>query len=334
MEEAQKCPRRQWIKNVVTAQKRKREFIAFEKKYAACSKQLAAPPRRSVVVGGQWTRKQDLNSQRSVVAEMSERRCPYYRGMSRSRKSRAKRHGRHSTSSRSPQQGNGKMMTQHTKEWSANQAPVAPSTPSQTCGATDQYSDISSVSDRRGAGSSDSSSNGSRCKGGRSDCSVTSRTTSSERKRSAPAGTQTSDELARSRLLRIAQTAFTENSSSLEPRSSVDDTPRQGDNRAGGWSSVDHYYNWYTSQWNALTRFGLAGLGRSSGSPARTRHSGNSTRRHSSRRTRSPRWSRPRCCLRRPINARRGDARAVSTLLTRTSTHMQRLPIWQMLSDA
>ena len=83
-----------------------------------------------------------------------------------------------------------------------------------------------------------------------------------------------------------------------------------------------------------ITRFGLTGLGRSSGSPARTRQSGNSTRRHPSRRTRSPRWSRPRCCLRRPINARRGDARAVSTLLTRTSTHMQRLPIWQMLSDA
>ena len=256
MEEAQKCPRRQWIMNGVTAHQRKQKILAFEKTYQATSKALGAPPRRSLVVGDQWTSKHDLDPQRSVVAEMSERRCPYYRGMSRSRKSRAKRHGRPSTSSRSPQQGNGKMMTQHTKEWSANQAPVAPSTPSQTCGATDQYSDISSVSDRRGAGSSDSSSsdsssNGSRCKGGRSDCSVTSRTTSSERKRSAPAGTQTSDELARSRLLRIAQTAFTENSSSLEPRSSADDTPRQGDNRAGGWSSVDHYYNWYTSQWNA-----------------------------------------------------------------------------------
>ena len=234
--------------------------MAFEKKYAASSKALAAPPRRSLVVGDQWTSKHDLDSQRSVVAETSERGCPYNRRMVRPRKSKAKRHGMSSTSSKSPQQGNGKMMTQHTKEWSANQAPVAPSTPSQTCGATDQYSDISSVSDRRGAGSSDSSSsdsssNGSRCKGGRSDCSVTSRTTSSERKRSAPAGTQTSDELARSRLLRIAQTAFTENSSSLEPRSSVDDTPRQGDNRAGGWSSVDHYYNWYASQWNAYCNY-------------------------------------------------------------------------------
>ena len=83
-----------------------------------------------------------------------------------------------------------------------------------------------------------------------------------------------------------------------------------------------------------IARFWLAGLGHSSGSPARTRHSCNSTRRQSSRRTRSLRWSRPRCYLRRPINARRGHARAVSTFLTRTSAHMQRLPIGQMRSEA
>ena len=193
MEKAQKCPRRQWIMNGVNAHQRKRKILAFEKTYQATSKALGAPPRRSLVVGDQWTSKHDLDSQRSVVAEMSERRCPYYRRMSRPRKSR-KRHGRPSTNSRSPQQGNGKMMTQHTKEWSANQAPVAPSTPSQARGATDQESDISRVSESRGAGSSDSSSNGFRCKGGRSDCSVESRITSSERKQEASAEKQTSDD--------------------------------------------------------------------------------------------------------------------------------------------
>ena len=246
MEKAQKCPRRQWIMNGVNAHQRKQKILAFEKTYQATSKALGAPPRRSLVVGDLWTRKHDVDSQRSVVAETSERGCSYNRRMVRPRKSKAKRHGMSSTSSKSPQQGNGKMMTQHTKEWSANQAPVAPSAPAQTCGSTDQYSDISSVSDRRGAGSSDSSS---------SYYSASSRTTSTEHKRSAPAGTQTSDELTRSRLVRIAQAAFTENSSSLEPRSSVDDTPRQGDNRAGGCLTVDHYYDWYTRQWNAYYKY-------------------------------------------------------------------------------
>ena len=165
-------------------------------------------------------------------------------GMSRSRKSRAKRRGRPSTSSRSPQRGNYKLMAQHTKGWNANQAPVAPSTPSQARGSTDQDSDISRVSESRGAGSSDSSSNGFRCKGGRSDCSVESRITSSERKREASAEKQTSDESDGPRLLRIAQEAFAGYSSSLEPRSSDDGTTRQGCNHAGGWPSAMDYYNY------------------------------------------------------------------------------------------
>ena len=44
MEEAQKCPQRQWIKDAMAAQKRKRDTIAFEKEYGACSKQLVQPP--------------------------------------------------------------------------------------------------------------------------------------------------------------------------------------------------------------------------------------------------------------------------------------------------
>ena len=158
--------------------------------------------------------------------------------MPRSRKSRAKRRGRPSTSSRFPQRGNYKLMAQHTKGCNANQAPVAPSTPSQARG------DISRVSESRGAGSSDSSSNGFRCKGGRSDCSVESRITSSERKQEASAEKQTSDESDGPRLLRIAQEAFAGYSSSLEPRSSDDGTTRQGCNHAGGWPSAMDYYNY------------------------------------------------------------------------------------------
>ena len=176
-------------------------------------------------------------------------------GMSRSRRSRAKRRGRPSTSSRSPHRGNDKMMAQHTEGWNANQAPVAPSTPSQARGSTDQDSDISRVSESRGAGSSDSSSNGFRCKGGRSDCSVESRITSSERKREASAEKQTSDESDGPRLLRIAQEAFAGYSSSLEPRSSADDTTRQGCNRAGGWPSAVDYYNYYAWHWNTYGNY-------------------------------------------------------------------------------
>ena len=43
MEEAQKCPRRQWIKDAMAAQKRKRDTVAFETEYGACSKQLVQP---------------------------------------------------------------------------------------------------------------------------------------------------------------------------------------------------------------------------------------------------------------------------------------------------
>ena len=211
-------------------------------------------------------------------------------GMSRSRKSRTKRRGRLSTSSRSPHRVNDKMMALHTKGWNANQAPVAPSTPSQARGATDQDSDISRVSESRGAGSSDSSSNGFRCKGGvvivqlrvapqavsasekhpqssdsssngfrckggRSDCSVESRITSSERKREASAEKQTSDESDGPRLLRIAQEAFAGYSSSLEPRSSDDGTTRQGCNHAGGWPSAMDYYNYYAWHWNTYGNY-------------------------------------------------------------------------------
>ena len=175
--------------------------------------------------------------------------------MPRSRKSRAKRRGRPSTSSRFPQRGNYKLMAQHTKGCNANQAPVAPSTPSQARGASDQESDISRVSESRGAGSSDSSSNGFRCKGGRSDCSVESRITSSERKQEASAEKQTSDESDGPRLLRIAQEAFAGYSSSLEPRSSADDTTRQGCNRAGGWPSAVDYYNYYAWHWNTYGNY-------------------------------------------------------------------------------
>ena len=165
-------------------------------------------------------------------------------GMPRSRKSRAKRRGGPSTSSRFPQRGNHKPTAQHTKGRNANQAPAAPPTPPQARGATDQESDTSRAPESRGAGSPDPSSNGPRCKGGRSDRSVESRITSSERKREASAEKQTSDESDGPRLLRIAQEAFAGYSSSLEPRSSDDGTTRQGCNHAGGWPSAMDYYNY------------------------------------------------------------------------------------------
>ena len=164
-------------------------------------------------------------------------------GMPRSRKSRAKRRGGPSTSSRFPQRGNHKPTAQHTKGRNANQAPAAPPTPPQARGATDQESDTSRAPESRGAGSPDPSSNGQ------------SRITSSERKREASAEKQTSDESDGPRLLRIAQEAFAGYSSSLGPRSSADDTTRQGCNRAGGWPSAVDYYHYYAWHWNTYGNY-------------------------------------------------------------------------------
>ena len=55
--------------------------------------------------------------------------------------------------------------------------------------------------------------------------------------------------------MRIAQEAFAGYSSSLEPRSSADDTTRQGCNRAGGWPSAVDYYNYYAWHWNTYGNY-------------------------------------------------------------------------------
>ena len=180
--------RRPTCRGSTSRQKRDRPSNSMERVLKTTSKKAARPPLRSVIVGDEWKDPKDMDRPRSAVAEMSEQKD--YRGRSRSRKRRARRRGMPSTSSRSSQRGNGTRMFQHTEGWSANQAPVAPSIPVQTRGATEQDPDNNTVSECRGAGSSDSSSNGSRCKGGHGDCSVESRTTSSERERASSADEQ------------------------------------------------------------------------------------------------------------------------------------------------
>ena len=125
------------------------------------------------------------------------------------------------------------MMAQHTKGWNANQAPVAPSTPSQARGATDQDSDISRVSEVVERGALTRQAMDLNVKEGV--VIVESRTTSSERERTASADKQTSDESGGPRRLRVADAALSGNSALPTPRSSADDTPRQGGNHAGGW---------------------------------------------------------------------------------------------------
>ena len=235
-------------------------------------------------------------------------------GMPRSRKSRAKRRGRPSTSSRSPQRGSYKLMAQHTKGWNANQAPVAPSTGALTRQAMDLDVKGGLVIVQLRVAPQAVSASEKHPQKNRRRMSLTNRDYCESRRRSL---LDIVHRLSRGVLLttRPAKAAIVLVAGRVRW---IITTIMRG---IGVLMVI-------------IARFWLAGLGHSIGSPARTRHSCNSTRRQSSRRTRSLRWSRPRCYLRRPINARREHARAVSTFRSRTSAHMQRLPIGQMRPEA